>query len=139
MRTALLVEFHDSTCHWILAELAYSRSRQNASISPKCELHNFSCCPPVAWRLTRCHTCRFNVVKDALNFCVAIIVAAIPLALEIVVTSTLALGSRKLAAEGAIVTRLAAIEDLSGMNILCSDKTGVSTAATGGVLCQCLS
>jgi cation transport ATPase len=67
---------------------------------------------------------RYHSVTNALNFAVAVIVAAIPLALEIVVTSTLALGSRKLAQEGAIVTRLAAIEDLSGMNILCSDKTG---------------
>ena len=70
------------------------------------------------------HECRYDDVTDALSFAVAVIVAAIPLALEIVVTSTLALGSRKLAQEGAIVTRLAAIEDLSGMNILCSDKTG---------------
>ena len=68
--------------------------------------------------------CRYHNVTDALAFAVAVILAAIPLALEIVVTSTLALGSRKLAQEGAIVTRLAAIEDLSGMNILCSDKTG---------------
>ena len=68
--------------------------------------------------------CRYHNVTDAFAFAVAVIVAAIPLALEIVVTSTLALGSRKLAQEGAIVTRLAAIENLSGMNILCSDKTG---------------
>jgi magnesium-transporting ATPase (P-type) len=71
--------------------------------------------------------CRFKHAKEAIEFAVVLLVASIPLALEIVVTTTLALGSRQLAADGAIVTRLAAIEDLSGMNILCSDKTGTLT------------
>ena len=70
---------------------------------------------------------RFGNFKEAIEFSVVVLVASIPLALEIVVTTTLALGSRELAKDGAIVTRLAAIEDLSGMNILCSDKTGTLT------------
>jgi H+-transporting ATPase len=56
-----------------------------------------------------------------------LLVASIPVAIEIVCTTTLALGSRQLSAHGAIVTRLAAIEDLAGMNMLCSDKTGTLT------------
>ncbi|KAJ1431495.1 HAD-like domain-containing protein, partial [Ochromonadaceae sp. CCMP2298] len=44
-----------------------------------------------------------------------------------VTTTTLALGSKELSQEGAIVTRLAAIEDMAGMSILCSDKTGTLT------------
>lgn len=54
-------------------------------------------------------------------------VASIPIAIEIVCTTTLALGSRQLSSHGAIVTRLAAIEDMAGMNMLCSDKTGTLT------------
>ena len=54
-------------------------------------------------------------------------VASIPLAIEIVTTTTLALGSKELSHHGAIVTRLAAIEDMAGMSILCSDKTGTLT------------
>ena len=54
-------------------------------------------------------------------------VASIPLAIEIVTTTTLALGSTVLAKHGAIVTRLSAVEDLAGMAILCSDKTGTLT------------
>jgi H+-transporting ATPase len=54
-------------------------------------------------------------------------VASIPLAIEIVTTTTLALGSKELVHRGAIVARLAAIEDLAGMSILCSDKTGTLT------------
>jgi len=65
--------------------------------------------------------------KEALSFVVVLMVASIPMAIEIVTTTTLALGSKELSAEGAIVTRLAAIEDLAGMTILCSDKTGTLT------------
>ena len=42
-------------------------------------------------------------------------------------TTTLALGARQLASHGAIVARLAAIEEMAGMNMLCSDKTGTLT------------
>ena len=47
--------------------------------------------------------------------------------MEIVTTTTLAIGSKQLAAHGAIVTNLSAIEDLAVMSILCSDKTGTLT------------
>ena len=56
-------------------------------------------------------------------------VASIPIAIEIVCTTTLALGSRQLSAYGAIVTRLQSIEEMAGMNMLCSDKTGASRRA----------
>ncbi|GLC35934.1 hypothetical protein PLESTB_000520900 [Pleodorina starrii] len=68
-----------------------------------------------------------EVFKEALSFTVVLLVASIPIAIEIVCTTTLALGSRQLSSHGAIVTRLAAIEDMAGMNMLCSDKTGTLT------------
>jgi H+-transporting ATPase len=58
---------------------------------------------------------------------VVLLVASIPIAIEIVCTCTLALGSRQLAAMNAIVTRLVSIEEMAGMNMLCSDKTGTLT------------
>ena len=58
-------------------------------------------------------------VIEALSFTVVLLVASIPLAIEIVTTTTLALGSKELSHHGAIVARLAAIEDLAGMAILC--------------------
>jgi len=64
---------------------------------------------------------------EALVFCVVLLVASIPIALPVVSTSTMALGSKSLAAEKAIVTRLASIEEVAGMNMLCSDKTGTLT------------
>jgi len=65
--------------------------------------------------------------SEALSFVVVLMVASIPMAIEIVTTTTLALGSKELTHHGAIVTRLAAIEDMAGMAILCSDKTGTLT------------
>ena len=65
--------------------------------------------------------------KEAVSFTVVLIVASIPIAIEIVCTTTLALGSKELVHHGAIVKRLAAIEDMAGMNMLCSDKTGTLT------------
>jgi H+-transporting ATPase len=52
-------------------------------------------------------------VKDSLSFTIVLLVASIPLAMEIVTTTTLALGSKELSHHGAIVTRLAAIEDMA--------------------------
>jgi len=68
-----------------------------------------------------------TTVTMDLSFTVVLLVASIPLAIEIVTTTTLALGSKELSYDGAIVTRLSAIEDLAGMAILCSDKTGTLT------------
>ena len=69
----------------------------------------------------------FIAVQEALSFAVVVLVASIPLAVEIVTTTTLAMGSRSLSKHGAIVTRLAAIEEMAGMDMLCSDKTGTLT------------
>ena len=64
---------------------------------------------------------------EAISFSVVVLVASIPLAIEIVTTTTLALGSKEMTRDGAIVARLAAIEDMAGMAILCCDKTGTLT------------
>jgi H+-transporting ATPase len=66
-------------------------------------------------------------VKLALSHTIVLLVASIPLAIEIVTTTTLAIGSKNLVKHGAIVAKLSAIEDLAGMCILCSDKTGTLT------------
>lgn len=66
-------------------------------------------------------------LKEALSFTIVLLVASIPLAIEIVTTTTLAIGSKELTKHGAIVAKLSAIEDLAGMSILCSDKTGTLT------------
>ncbi|KAJ9508211.1 hypothetical protein QJQ45_021608 [Haematococcus lacustris] len=56
-----------------------------------------------------------------------IIVGGIPIAMPTVLSVTLALGASKLAKEGAIVARMSAVEEMAGMDVLCSDKTGTLT------------
>jgi len=65
--------------------------------------------------------------KSSLEFTVVLLIVSIPIAIEIVVTTTLALGSRELSAKMVIVTRLSAIEMMAAVNLLCSDKTGTLT------------
>ncbi len=66
-------------------------------------------------------------ILDILRFTLVLTVAAIPVALPAVLTVTMAVGAMTLAKKKAIVSRLAAIEELAGIDILCSDKTGTLT------------
>lgn len=56
-----------------------------------------------------------------------IVVGGIPIAMPTVLSVTLALGAFNLAKDGAIVSRMSAVEEMAGMDILCSDKTGTLT------------
>ena len=56
-----------------------------------------------------------------------LLVASVPVAMPAVLSVTMALGARLLAKRKAIVSRLEAIEELAGVDVLCSDKTGTLT------------
>ncbi|NGX38381.1 MAG: Calcium-transporting ATPase 1, partial [Chlamydiae bacterium] len=60
-------------------------------------------------------------------FILILVIAGIPVALPAVLSMTLAIGAHELAKLKAIVSKLSAIEELAGMDILCSDKTGTLT------------
>jgi H+-transporting ATPase len=66
-------------------------------------------------------------ILTILQFCLILTVAAIPVAMPTVLSVTMAVGARLLAVKQAIVTKLSSIEELAGINILCSDKTGTLT------------
>lgn len=70
---------------------------------------------------------RGDPILTALQFALVLTVAAIPVAMPTVLSVTMAVGARHLAKNQAIVTRLAAIEELAGVDVLCSDKTGTLT------------
>lgn len=70
---------------------------------------------------------RHESALETLQFALVLTIAAIPVALPAVLTLTMAIGAISLARKKAIVSKLAAIEEMAGMDILCSDKTGTLT------------
>ncbi|NOY96050.1 MAG: plasma-membrane proton-efflux P-type ATPase, partial [Chlorobi bacterium] len=70
---------------------------------------------------------RHESFLDTLQFALVLTIAAIPVALPAVLSVTMAVGASVLAKKKAIVSKLVAIEEMAGMDILCSDKTGTIT------------
>jgi len=70
---------------------------------------------------------RHDPMLETVQFALILTVAAIPVALPAVLSITMAVGAMRLARQQAIVSRLVAIEEMAGMDVLCSDKTGTLT------------
>jgi len=66
-------------------------------------------------------------ILDSLLFSLALAVGLTPQLLPAIVSVNLSHGARNMAAKNVIVKRLASIENLGSMNLLCSDKTGTLT------------
>jgi H+-transporting ATPase len=61
------------------------------------------------------------------QYVLVLLIASIPVALPAVMSVTMAIGAYALSLQRAIVSRLSAIEELAGVDVLCSDKTGTLT------------
>ncbi len=70
---------------------------------------------------------RGDDLLTTLQFALILTVAAIPVAMPTVLSVTMAVGARLLAKKEAIVSRLASVEEMAGIDVLCSDKTGTLT------------
>ncbi len=70
---------------------------------------------------------RHESLVEALRFSLVLMVAAIPAAMPAVLSITMAIGALNLAKKQAVVTKLVSIEELAGVDVLCSDKTGTLT------------
>ncbi len=73
---------------------------------------------------------RGDPAVTTLQFALVLTIAAIPVAMPTVLSVTMAVGARLLAAQQAVVSRLVAIEELAGVDVLCADKTGTLTQNT---------
>ena len=70
---------------------------------------------------------RSEGIFTTLQFALVLIVASIPVALPAVLSVTMAVGAVALAKKEAIVSKLVAVEEMAGVDILCADKTGTIT------------
>jgi H+-transporting ATPase len=70
---------------------------------------------------------RHDKLLEVAQFVLVLTIAAVPVAMPAVLSVTMALGAKILAAKQAIVTKLTAVEEIAGIDVLCSDKTGTLT------------
>ena len=70
---------------------------------------------------------RHESLLETLQFALVLIIASIPAALPAVLSVTMAVGATVLAKKQALVSKLTAIEEMAGVDILCADKTGTLT------------
>jgi H+-transporting ATPase len=70
---------------------------------------------------------RETALLELVQFALILTVASIPVAMPAVLSVTMAVGALALSKLKAIVSRLESIEEMAGMDILCSDKTGTLT------------
>jgi H+-transporting ATPase len=64
---------------------------------------------------------------DLISLMLVLLMSAVPVALPVMFTVSMAVGSKELAKRGVLVTRLSAAEDAATMDVLCVDKTGTIT------------
>ncbi|KAI5595792.1 hypothetical protein BDE02_03G163200 [Populus trichocarpa] len=65
--------------------------------------------------------------RDGIDNILVLLIGGIPIAMPTVLSVTMAIGSHRLSQQGAITKRMTAIEEMAGMDVLCSDKTGTLT------------
>jgi len=65
--------------------------------------------------------------RDSIDNLLVLLIGGIPIAMPTLLSVTMAIGSYRLSEQGAITKRMTAIEEMAGMDVLCSDKTGTLT------------
>src|ERR1017187_9685986 len=70
---------------------------------------------------------RGTPLMETVPLLLVLLMSAVPVALPVMFTVSMAVGSEELAKRGVLVTRLSAAEDAATMDVLCVDKTGTIT------------
>jgi H+-transporting ATPase len=70
---------------------------------------------------------RGTPLVEMTSLMLVLLMSAVPVALPVMFTVSMAVGARELAKRGVLVTRLSAAEDAATMDVLCVDKTGTIT------------
>jgi plasma-membrane proton-efflux P-type ATPase len=70
---------------------------------------------------------RGSPLLEMVSLMLVLLMSAVPVALPVMFTVSMAVGSKELAKRGVLVTRLSAAEDAATMDVLCVDKTGTIT------------
>src|SRR5579862_4726993 len=70
---------------------------------------------------------RGSPLLEMASLMLVLLMSAVPVALPVMFTVSMAVGSKELARRGVLVTRLSAAEDAATMDVLCVDKTGTIT------------
>ncbi|KAI9089512.1 hypothetical protein K1719_029117 [Acacia pycnantha] len=70
---------------------------------------------------------QYRNYRSGIDNLLVLLIGGIPIAMPTVLSVTMAIGSHRLSQQGAITKRMTAIEELAGMDVLCSDKTGTLT------------
>ncbi|XP_041998620.1 plasma membrane ATPase 2-like isoform X2 [Salvia splendens] len=91
---------------------------------------NFCICSIAVGMVIECivmYTIQHRKYRAGIDNLLVLLIGGIPIAMPTVLSVTMAIGSHSLAQQGAITKRMTAIEEMAGMDVLCSDKTGTLT------------
>jgi H+-transporting ATPase len=81
----------------------------------------------IAVELVVMYPIQHRAYRDGIDNLLVLLIGGIPIAMPTVLSVTMAIGSHRLSEQGAITKRMTAIEEMAGMDVLCSDKTGTLT------------
>ncbi|KAL4353975.1 hypothetical protein GQ457_06G041790 [Hibiscus cannabinus] len=112
------------------AHLVDSTNQQGHFQKVLTAIGNFCICSIVVGMITEIvvmYPIQHRRYRPGIDNLLVLLIGGIPIAMPTVLSVTMAIGSHRLSLQGAITKRMTAIEEMAGMDVLCSDKTGTLT------------